>query len=584
MKQKIKAWLSGHKRLFMWIGISIGSLALILGITVLICFSYFKANYSNDIVFEGAYSDTSLLSLSFTERDLKTSYITENAAFVTAKDGSFACNSDKVTVSGKIITVKAEGVFVFSGEMADGMILVEGADSDKIQLVFNGFSLTSKDTPAVYIKSANKVFITTAKNTVNTLADTKGYEYTDGTSAVDAAIFSRADLTLSGEGTLRVNGNNAHGIVSKDDLVMGSGTYEITSAKKGLSGKDCVKINHCNLTISAGTDGIHSDNTDSDKGFVYIKGGQIKITATKDGIQSQNTTVLENPTMEIVTDGGSANAPVKETNTGKGKHERGEREEEAATESLESAKALKSATDIIISGGKYTIDSRDDGIHADGSIKICGGSFSLKSGDDGIHAENTLQITKGEINIEKCFEGLEAYQISISGGNTSIVADDDGVNASADSTSDFFKSLFVENASGKLEIKGGVLSVYSKGDSLDSNGVMHLTGGTVFVFRPQGKGEDIIDCDSSREVNGTALIVVGTGDSAENVASDSDAFEIKNKTVVARDTDGYAGDVIEIKINSKKHATFVAPDSFDYIVATTPEDSLTVLINGNPIN
>lgn len=582
---KARAWTISHKKAFIVAGIIALVLILLCGIAFLSCYFYVSSAYPDEIVLEGAYVDTSLLPLSFTDRDLKNTYTKEGAVVITAQGNTANADNQGVTFSDSVIKITAGGVYIFEGSF-EGMILVEGGDEDKIQLVLNSFAITGKSSPAIYVKSANKVFITTAEGTVNTITDTNGYSYEGGD--VDGAIFSRADLTLNGTGELIVKGNNAHGIVSKDDLVIGDGKYNVSSVKKGIFGKDCVKINTCDLTINAGTDGICSDNTDSDKGFVYIKSGTISITAAKDGIQSKNAMVLQDPKITISTDGGYENAPVKEANRGKGKHEKGEREEEAPTDTTkESAKALKSATDIIISGGTYIINSRDDSIHADNSIKITDGAFNIKSGDDGIHAENTLEISKGDITIENCFEGLEAYQIAINGGNVLISATDDGVNASSSTTAlGFFGELFSPSAMGKLEIHGGLVQVYSGGDSLDSNGIMSLLGGKVFLSGPTSQGDSMVDCDSTKTLSGATLVVIGTSknDTAESLATSKDFFEIENSYTLSKDLDTQeAGTAIEIKgADGNTLAAFTAQKSFNYIIATSPK-SFNLLLNGTEL-
>ena len=136
--------------------------------------------------------------------------------------------------------------------------------------------------------------------------------------------------------------------MSKDDLIIGAGTYNITSVKKALNGKDCVKINDCNMIIKAGTDGISSSNDeDADRGFVYIQNGDIEITSGNDGIQAETVLKLANPKINVCAGGGSVNAPVKvEEKFGRGEAEA--EQVEAATESEESIKGLKAGKEMLI--------------------------------------------------------------------------------------------------------------------------------------------------------------------------------------------------------------------------------------------
>ena len=117
------------------------------------------------------------------------------------------------------------------------MVIVEAEDTDKIQLVLNGVSISSSQSAALYVRSADKVYVTTVSGTENSLEHSGTYTAIDENN-IDAAVFSKSDLTFNGEGMLTVTAQEGHGIVSKDDLVLTSGTYVITSASHGISGKD----------------------------------------------------------------------------------------------------------------------------------------------------------------------------------------------------------------------------------------------------------------------------------------------------------------------------------------------------------
>lgn len=569
--QKLKKWLFDHKKLFQRIGIALFVLVGITGLSIVGFYFYVQHTCPKEIVLEDAFYDITALDLSFSERDLEQEHDANGARYITATGGSVQTEGEGVACTDGVITVTAPGTYIFSGE-TEGMLLVDAGAEDKVQLVFRQFTLSNPRGPAVYIRSADKVFLTTAENTVNTLSDGSQYAYTDGDTNVDGAVFSKADLTLNGSGTLKISGKAAHGIVSKDDLVVGSGTYEITGAKKAVNGKDCVKIHDCQMTLQAGTDGISSDNAeDADRGFVYIQGGNIRITCNHDGVQAENVLILDAPVMEILSGGGSANAPQKESDKARGRKERETEPEEVTTESM---KGLKSAKDILINGGDYTIDSCDDSIHADHSVKIADGTFQIKSGDDGIHGEHTLQILDGKLTVQNSFEGLEAWQIAISGGEISVTASDDGINAASDSTAiGGLKGLFAIQALGKMEITGGHLTVDSQGDSLDSNGVMTLSGGTVLVSGPAGggAGDGIVDCDGSKTVNGAILLCTGSTGKSRGSGS-GDYFEPENQIQVVKSVAAQpAGTALQLQDSTGKViATFTVPKEFSQIVASAP--------------
>ena len=237
----------------------------------------------------------------FSDRDKEVGYDESESVTISLADNSSSCESDAVSITENTITIKDEGTYILSGSLSDGMVIVEAEDTDKVQIVLNGASISNDQSAALYVRSADKVFVTTASGTENTL-EHSGSSYTAiDDNNIDAAIFSKSDLTLNGEGTLTVTAQEGHGIVSKDDLVLTSGTYVITSASHGLSGKDSVRIANGSYTIVSGKDGIHAasnvtisdgkiDITQSYEGIeglsIDIAGGEITVVASDDGINA----------------------------------------------------------------------------------------------------------------------------------------------------------------------------------------------------------------------------------------------------------------------------------------------------------
>ncbi len=313
----------------------------------------------------------------------------------------------------EIIKITAEGTYVVTGRHTQ--IIVSAPDTAKIKIVLKDAEIFNTNGPAIYIEAADKVFLTVSEGTESSVTDGGEYsaEYIDNN--VDAAIFSRADLTLNGKGTLNVTGNLKCGIASKDDLVICGLTLNVTSAGRAIEGKDCVKCSDAAVTVNAGGDGIKSTNTeDENRGYVYIESGSFNITAVNDGIEAETALKITNGDFIIKTGGGSENAPTHS----QGFEARSFKQSaptETATET-ESAKGLKCSSLITIEGGEFEIDSADDAIHSNSDAEINGGSINISSGDDGIHADDALLINGGNIKINKSYEGLEGTAITVSGG------------------------------------------------------------------------------------------------------------------------------------------------------------------------
>ena len=512
------------------------------------------------------------MDLTYTDRDLDANRSTSGATSITLKTSSIAVSGSGASVSGTTVTIQSAGTYVITGTLSNGQIIVAAGEQDKVQVMFNGINITCSNHAPVYIKSADKVFITLTAGTSNTITDGKSYSLSEADSSVDGAIFSKADLTINGTGTLTVKANYQHGIVSKDDLVITGGVYNITSASDGLQGKDCVKINDGTFTINAGADGIKSNNdTDTTKGFVSIDGGKFTITAGNDGVQAETILRVAKATVTMTTGGGSANASTdSKGNERPGWGFWGDAPDNSATE--ESAKGLKASGDIIVSGGTFHINSSDDSVHSNGNVTISGGTFEISSGDDGIHADSNLTISNGTIAITKSYEGLEGKSIDVKGGTIHLVASDDGVNAAGGNDSSSMggrpgQNNFSSSGSSYLKISGGYLVVNASGDGLDANGSLYVSGGTVLVSGPTNSGNGGLDYDGTAEITGGIVIVAGSSGMAQTFGSSS----TQNSFIYTFNSTQNANQALSITDSSGKViASFTPMKNYQTIVVSTP--------------
>ena len=230
----------------------------------------------------------------FTDRDYETDYDESSSVYIELNGSTAEADSDSVQISGSTITITEEATYIISGTLDDGMIIVDAPDTAKLQLVFDGADINSETSAPLYIPEADKVFVTLAEGTENTLSNGGTYTAIDD-SNIDSAIFSRQDLTLNGSGSLAVTSPAGHGIVSNDDLVITGGTYTVSCASHGLKANDSIRLTgSTTLNIRSGKDGIHSENdSDVSLGFVYISGGGFDIAFEVVGASSALSTCID---------------------------------------------------------------------------------------------------------------------------------------------------------------------------------------------------------------------------------------------------------------------------------------------------
>lgn len=430
------------------------------------------------------------------------------AKAITLNGSTIAIKGSGATASGSKASITSSGIYVVSGKLADGSITVDVdkmKDNGVIYLVLNDAQINSKTSAPIWVYEGKKVVIILADGTSNTV--------TCGSSVIQnadeepsAAIYSKADLTITGNGKLTVGADFNDGIASKDDLKVTSGTIIVDAVSDGLVGKDSVSIAGGTLTINAGKDGIRATNDEDEaKGNVVIHGGTFRIKAGGDGIQACSLLQIEGGDFSITSGGGYPGKSISSGNEGFGP--KMPAAASATASSDESMKGIKAAKRLVINGGKVSISSYDDSLHSDYDIEINGGTIEGKSGDDGAHAENSLTVNGGELNIINSYEGLEGATITINKGNTIVNSTDDGFNVNVNG--------------GKLTINGGFLKISAGGDGLDSNGSIVMTGGTVFVDGPTANNNGSLDYQASFIISGGTLVASGSSGMAQAPGSSS---------------------------------------------------------------
>ena len=494
----------------------------------------------------------------FTGRDREIGYDESASVKITLADDASSASGHGVVIEENMITIQEEGTYIISGRLSDGQIIVDdGIKEKKIQLVLHGAEISNSSSAAIYVRAADKVFITTAAGTENTITVPGEFIAIDD-NKIDAAIFSKDDLTLNGAGVLTVECSYGHGVVGKDDLVISSGTCHISAASHAVSGKNSIRIAGGTLHLTAGKDGLHSENNDDESlGFIYVAGGDIQIQADGDGMDAQTILQLDGASVRITAGGGFAAGT-------------------SATADGASAKGLKAGQELLVNDGEFKLDTADDALHSNGSVAIYGGTLTISAGDDGIHGDGSVAIYGGVVTVAESYEGVEGQSIDIYGGIIDVTAGDDGFNASggADGSGTIGgRDQFQVDENCNINISGGSVTINASGDGIDSNGSLIISGGSVIVHGPTRDGDGAIDYNGTAAITGGTLLAIGSSGMTQGFGSDSTQASI----LYMLDETATAGSVITLKdINSSILAELTAVKEFHTVQLSTPE-----LVSGN---
>lgn len=588
--------------------------AVILSMTVTAC-SGTAADSTDTTESQQAVSTGDTLSYDdmFTDRDLDVGYEESDSVKISLSDDSTTVSSgssdnsstddtvDGVTVDGNVITITSGGTYIISGTLSEGQLVVD-ADDEKVQLVLDNADITCATSAAIYVKSAGKTFITLAEGSENILMNTAEFETIDDNN-IDAVIFSKDDLALNGSGTLTINSENGHGIVSKDDLKITGGTYNITAASHALSGKDSVRIAAGTFNLVSGKDGIHSENADdSSKGYVYIAGGEFTIDSTGDGIDASNIVQIDGGTFDITAGGGvenstkthednmmggpgggkgpkmgeapsgevpdgntpsgevpsgkalDGNAPsekpsgeVPQGGSGNNSSDNSNSDRETPPEKPDSNTNQAAGTEQSESDTSDSDSASTKGIKADGRLYINGGTFTINSADDSVHSNSAVTINDGAYTLTTGDDGVHSGEaVEINGGTITISESYEGLEGLTvtinDGDIDITSSDDGINAAGGTEEMGFGRMGNDRTENTSTDEMwMEINGGYIHVLA----GGDGIDSNGDITVNGGEVYIDGPSDNGNSAIDygDRSACYINGGTVVAIGSSGMTEDI-----------------------------------------
>lgn len=325
------------------------------------------------------------------------------AQTITLHTSTATSDAEGVSIKDSTVMITQAGVYRLSGQLKGQVIVDAPKDADVILIVDNA-SIENESGAAIWAHSADNVVISLEGN--STVSDASSYE---DSAEANAAIYADCDLTITGEGTLKVTGRGNDAITSTDDLYILSGTLMLTAVDDGLRGKDSLTIAGGTISVEAGGDGLKADqDTEQDSGYITVQGGEVSITSGGDGIDAHTDVILTGGSIDVKAGGGASSGANATTST----------------------KGVKAGVYLISEDASLNIDSADDGLHSNGALRLSSGTITVASGDDGAHAEVAALLDGADLAVSQSNEGLEAGLITISGGTVDLVATDDGVNAS----------------------------------------------------------------------------------------------------------------------------------------------------------
>ena len=461
-------------------------------------------NAGNGGTFDGSLAGLTGKTAVYEEEDLDAGWSEEESVVITCDGTEVVMEDSGVEETGNaaaesgIIRITAAGTYILRGTY-NGQIQVDAGKDDLVRLVMDGFNISNESTSPIYGKQSGKIVLILADGTENTVTDGTGYVFESADEdEPDAAIFSKDDLTINGQGTLTVEGNYSNAIRTKDNLKVISGTFNITAVKDGLKGKDSVSIKDGIMQIKTGQDGIKSSNEkDSEQGYVVIEGGTITIQAGDDGIHAETWLTISGGNIDI-------------------------------RESYEGLEGLK----VDINGGTIKIRSTDDGINAAGGD---GGTGQARAESGQARAESgQARAESGQAWAESGQARAESGQARAESGQARAESGQDQAEPGQEQTgrqrADMGKALdkmgdehqkMQNNPEAYVRITGGTIEVDAMADGIDSNGNLYVEGGTIYINGPVSDGDGALDYNGTAVINNGIFVAAGSSGMMQGFSEES---------------------------------------------------------------
>lgn len=282
-----------------------------------------------------------------------------------------ALPTTEVTLSNDGLKITEGGTYILTGSTTAGVTVETDAN---VRIILAGAEISSSDTAAINVINADNVELEIKDGTTNTVKDTSNHTDTN----IEGAIHVEADLTITGNGSLTVEGNFQDGIVSTDDLIVNSGNITVTAVDDGIRGKDSLTINGGTINVIAGGDGIKAETA------LTIDGGTITVSESAEALEGTNITI-NGGTLDVY----------------------------GSDDAINAASTTSSEIFIKVTGGdlKVAVGSGDtDAFDANGDIYISGGTIDVTA-QSAFDFDGTAELTGGTVTVN----GEQITQITATG-------------------------------------------------------------------------------------------------------------------------------------------------------------------------
>ena len=258
---------------------------------------------------------------------------TEGATQIAANGDSIVVTGDGAVAENGKVTIRKAGTYLLSGTLEEGQLLVDAEEGAEIILIFDGFKISNSTDAPLLFESGSSITLVLKDGSENAVTDLRS-----SAEENKAAIYTKSDLTISGNGTLDVTGTAEDAIHSKTNVTVQGGTINLKAGDDAIHADETLTILDGKVTVLESEEGLEGLVVD-------IQGGDITVNASDDGLNASDGS-------------GSDKVPGQ------------------ATEGAE----------IRISGGVLTVKASGDGIDSNGDLIISGGTVVVDGPSDGGNA------------------------------------------------------------------------------------------------------------------------------------------------------------------------------------------------------